>query len=97
MFSASEILSLLETVEILTWRQVFTPKINITNLTGPAGVLDQLLPSNPMLRLVKSRISGRGISIYLPKWSPFLPPQNYVPVASTPSDHRTGGTENSFQ
>lgn len=43
MFSASEILSLLETLKILTLRQVFTPKAYITNLTGPSRVPAQLL------------------------------------------------------
>lgn len=38
MFSASEIPSPLETLKILTWRQVFTPKAYISNLTGPARV-----------------------------------------------------------
>lgn len=54
MFSASEILSLLETLEIFTWTLVFTPRAYITNLAGPTGVPAQLLTGNPVFKLAES-------------------------------------------
>jgi len=73
MFSASEILSLLETLEILTWGQVLTPKINITNLTGPARVPGRLLTDNPIFRLVKSRYLQKRYFYTLAKMTTFPP------------------------
>lgn len=54
VFSASEILSLLETLKILTWRQMLTPKAYTTNLAGPTRVPAQLLTGNPVFRLAES-------------------------------------------
>lgn len=55
MFSANEILSLLETLKILTWRQVFTPKAYITNLVGPTRVPPAQLPTgNSVFRPAES-------------------------------------------
>lgn len=54
MFSASELLSLLETLKILTWRQVFTPKACITNLAGPTRVPAQFLTDNLVFTLAES-------------------------------------------
>lgn len=73
MFSASKILSLLETLEILTWRHVFTPQIYITNSTGPAVVPDQLLMGNPVFRMVKSQYLQKRYFYMLNKITTFPP------------------------
>lgn len=67
MFSASEILSVLETLQILTLRQEFTPKAYITNLAGPSRVPAQLLTGNPLFRLAESHYLSKRCFYMLAK------------------------------
>lgn len=92
MFSANEILSLLETLKILPWRQVFTPKAYITNLVGPTSTTSSVTDRQFCIQTGRKPLPLEEVC--LPKWPPFLLPQNYAAVASTPSDHRTGRTKN---